>query len=235
MRTASPRSASSADAGFTLVELMVVITIISIVAVLAIPSMTGGGYDRRVFTDAATIAEIVREARTRAVGRGAAQLLAMTTNTPNTATFILYESVTSNPGGGGGANVPVGTCGSPTVWPQPSGSGTSTANFVDEYQFAGGQTLEGQGNIVARITDPTGTAVSDGVTEYLCFSPSGRVQYQSGAPTAPFLPMAGSVGAMVVELTRGGFSGSFPGDSNGSDLVRVVWIPPSGATRISTQ
>jgi hypothetical protein len=194
-----------------------------------------GGYDRRVFTDAATIGEIVREARTRAVGRGAAQLLAMTTNSAlNAATFILYESVTANPNGVGGANVPVSTCDSPTVW--PGASGTATANLVDEYQFTGGQTLEGEGHIVARIMDASGTVIPDGTTAYLCFTPNGRVRYQVSIPNASGFnaianttgSTAATAGAVTVQMSRGDFSGS-------SELLRTVWIPPSGATRITSQ
>ena len=40
------------EAGFTLIELMVVVMIISIVCVLAVPSMSREGYDRRSYTDA---------------------------------------------------------------------------------------------------------------------------------------------------------------------------------------
>ena len=245
MNTCRPRSAfapRAGETGFTLVELMVVITIISVVAVLAIPSLSQGGFDRRVFTDAATIGEIVREARTRAVGRGAAELLAMTaTPGSNSAQFNIYESVTSNPTGASGANVPVSTCNSPTVW--PGAGGTATANFIDGYQFAGGNTLEGEGNIVAQIVDPNGNIINPGTTVYLCFTPNGRVQYQvNGSYSGLFTPIsktanstAPTAGAIAVQLTRGNFPATAAATATASDLVRTVWIPPSGATRITSQ
>jgi prepilin-type N-terminal cleavage/methylation domain-containing protein len=244
MRTARPRSASAA--GFTLIELMVVVLIISVVAVLAVPSLSAAGYDRRVFTDAASVGELVREARTRAVGRGAAELIAMTTTAAtNSASFTLYESVTPATAttGSTAPNTPMSSCNLPTVWPG-SGSGTVTANLIDAFVFAGtvsgSPTLEGEGNIVARITDPAGNVITDGSTVYLCFTPNGRVVYEEGASTPYlFLPMpvaSGAPNAFVVELTRNSFPTTvYPNDTGTTDLIRAVLISPSGTTRITSQ
>jgi len=241
----TPRSRALFKAGFTLVELMVVVLIVSILCVLAVPSLSHEGYERRAYTDAANVSELVREARTRAVGRGAAQLLVMSaTPAGNTASFTLYEAVTATGAGAGdaGATIPSSTCNPPTVW--PGGSGTVTANFVDGFQIAptnaGGQTLEGQGNINMRINDPnTGSSIGAD-TLYLCFTPAGRTWYfhQGSSPLGTFnqsLASAGGVGAITVDVTIGSFPSTTTGGSSATNLIRTVWIPPSGNTRITSQ
>jgi hypothetical protein len=225
---------------------MVVVIIISIVCVLAIPTMSHEGYERRAYTDAASIAELVREARTRAVARGAAELIVMSANpTGNTAAFMLYEAVAGASGGDAGANTtPSSSCNSPTVWP---GAGSATANLIDGFQIApsvgSSQTLEGLGNINMRVNDPiTGTANSQPYL-YLCFTPAGRTWYLEGStPTPPFAPLGSlcsatgnCVGAVTVDVTIGAFPSNTTGSAGSSNLVRTVWIPPSGATRITSQ
>jgi prepilin-type N-terminal cleavage/methylation domain-containing protein len=220
--------------GFTLVELMVVVTIIALVSALAIPAMSRAQLDRRVFTDAAAVGELVRQTRTRAVGRGAAQLLVFTTNqATNSLSIQQWEAVALN-ASGGGSNTPMSTCGAPTVW---VGAGT-TAMFVDQFAFqnvapSGAQTLEGQANIVARMIYPyqTGvsgamTTISDGTTFYLCVTPSGRTLL-GNATASTFTPMLYPLGIEMTRLDTGvaAFSGT-------TSLIRTAWIPPTGATRI---
>lgn len=221
--------------------------IVSILCVLAVPSLSHEGYERRAYTDAANVSELVREARTRAVGRGAAELLVMSSNpSGNTASFMLYEAVTTT-GAGTGAPIPSSTCNPPTVWPGTSG-GTVTANFVDGFQIAptngSAQTLEGQGNINMRVNDPnTGSSIGGNVL-YLCFTPAGRAWYydQTTSPPTSFnqapaasLGAAGGVGAITVDVTVGSFPSSTTGGTSATNLIRTVWIPPSGNTRITSQ
>jgi hypothetical protein len=237
---------------------MVVVMIISIVCVLAIPTLSHEGYERRAYTDAANVAELVREARTRAVARGAAELLVMHADpTGNAASFMLYEANTGSPtvndaGAIGAATTGSSTCNSPTVW--PGSAGAVTASFVDGFQIAAtagasAQSLEALGNINMRINDPiTGLAVTTNL--YLCFTPAGRTWYAEGAtPPASFVTASpggalaslcsatstGCVGAVTVDVTTGTFPSGPTGGTSSTNLIRTVWIPPSGSTRITSQ
>jgi prepilin-type N-terminal cleavage/methylation domain-containing protein len=234
------RSALRPSGGFTLVELMVVVIIIAVVASLAIPTMLRGQFDRRVFTDAATLGELVRAARTRAVGRGAAQLVVIqTASATNGLTAQIFESVTNDPSGTG-INTPVQTCNAPTAWPtvlwtagDPYSAG-GTAKFIDQYAFNGGDSLEGKGQIMARMIYPytagSTTWFADGTPLYLCYTPSGRSYISTTSAPANFVPMSGMLG---VQFTREAFPSS-PTSTSSTNLVRTLMVPPTGATRITS-
>jgi prepilin-type N-terminal cleavage/methylation domain-containing protein len=236
----------ASEAGFTLIELMVVVLIISVVCVLAIPSMSHEGYDRRAFEDATSVVELVREARSRAVARGSAQLLVLNANpTGSTGSFTLYESTTANYGEDAGSmTMSSSSCNAPTQWPGGTPSGTQQP--VDRFEFSGG--LEAQGSINMRVNDPiTGKAISTNM--YLCFTPAGRTWYFEGAapPAAFTTPLASlcsattaaaqsCVGAVTVDVIAGTFPvGSATGTTTSTSLIRTVWIPATGSTRITSQ
>jgi len=226
------------QAGFTLIELMVVVVIVSILCVLAIPTLSHEGYERRAFTDAANIGELVRQARTRAVARGLAEMVIMRANsTGNSASFMLYEAYTST--------AAYASCGAPSVW--PGGSGTVTATLIDGFQISPtgsgtAQSLEALGNVNIRINNPATSAdISAANNLYLCFTPAGRTWYAVAAtPPTSYAALgsatgAGSIPAVTIDVVAGTFPSTTTGGTSSTDLVRTVWIPPSGATRISSQ
>lgn len=62
-------------AGFSLLELMIVVVIVGIVTALALPGMAQASRERRIQQAAVTVLDIAREVRTRAMYRGRAQTL----------------------------------------------------------------------------------------------------------------------------------------------------------------
>jgi prepilin-type N-terminal cleavage/methylation domain-containing protein len=68
-------SARRFEAGFTLVELMVVVVLIAILAMIAAPAMRVARDDRMAFDYARQIQQLTSRARTRAAARGGAQLI----------------------------------------------------------------------------------------------------------------------------------------------------------------
>jgi type II secretory pathway pseudopilin PulG len=210
---------------------MVVVILIGILAVLAIPEMSTAQIDRRAYNDAILVAELFREARTRAMGRGAAEMILMTQSGnwtgPNRGTFQLWEGyVLALP-----AILPIGspmsTCGAPTVWPASAASGgavvegAATAQLVDGINLNGN--IEHLDQIWSTITGPGGGTALAGA--YMCFTPLGRTYFTAGVAGPAFVagsPMLGEVQISVQRARDGAQVG----------ITRTVVVPNSGATRI---
>jgi prepilin-type N-terminal cleavage/methylation domain-containing protein len=198
--------------GFTLMELMVVVIIISVFAALAIPSMLQGRHERRAFGAAADISAIVREARTRAIGRGAAQLVTFTlgNGAPTRGRFEHFENanpITLEPRADG-CKLAEWTLGGPT----------STAVLINRFALDGGVDV----NADLETSQLVGGVKQTGVV-HICFSPSGRVYVANGG-VALLRTSNGMANALTIQVER----------TTGGPSRRVV-IMPSGATRIITQ
>lgn len=204
--------------GFTLVELMVVVFLVAILAAMAIPTMSTGRLDRYAYEDAGSITELFRSARARAMGRGTAVLVSMTTSAADRGTFQMWEAVRPNPGGAGAPRMPLSTCSIPTIWPPAAGA---TAVMIDGVNLNG--TIEGQADIRASVND----SVAARTTAYLCFTPMGRAYYTTASPPSFVMSsgdaMAGGVfmDSLRIDITRAG-----------SGITRRVLVPSTGLARM---
>jgi len=197
-------------------ELMVVVMIVGLLAAMAIPSLSLASYERDTYNDAGAIMQLFRRARTRAVGRGAAVLVAMTSTATDRGTFLMYEAVAPNPTGlAVWSQVPIATCKYPTTWP------LSAMSPIDGVNLNG--TIEQLAGIVAQpnVFSPTKTAVA---AAYVCFTPLGRSYVVSGSSAVA----SPSFGGQTSNLNPFGIDVTH---TNGG-TTRTVLVPPTGMARI---
>ncbi len=88
-------SRPSTNRGFTLVEMMIVVTIIAVVSALVLPSMSQSIRDSHTQQAAVAAFDIVREARSRAMYRGVAHSLVLD-STSGALVMSVYEGTASS-------------------------------------------------------------------------------------------------------------------------------------------
>jgi type II secretion system protein H len=201
-----------ATRGFTLIELMVVVVIITGLASLAVPSILRQMRDRRTRQAAEEIAMLYRQARLRALGRGAAVLVQYRKATG----FQLREAVLG--GASTCATLPTTNCAT-TNWgqgPTVAGGDQLISSFDPTKGPYAGVVAEGHA-----ISDLGGSATYDSIiTEALdiCFTPMGRTLFRNVAAN----PLTSMTGIPVISVSR---------PSEASSLKRVVLVPPNGMAR----
>jgi len=194
--------------GFTMVELLTVITIVGILAVAAAPSFVRLLRDRRVTDAAQQLADLYRGARSRAMGRGSAILIRWNQNasTPTNANpagrATMREAIM---GAGQGALLPSTSCFA-TDWTATSVTSRYVMSFDDRRPRFD--------PAAAAFQDAQGTAVN---YAEICFTPRGRtfIRY---APNGVFTPLIG-VPRIEVRNTK-------------SNMRRYVIVPPNGVARV---
>ncbi|MGH7270107.1 MAG: pilus assembly FimT family protein [Polyangiaceae bacterium] len=211
--------------GFSLIELMVVVIIIGVVAALAVPSMVQATLDRNAYDDSGAIMQLFREARTRAVARGSAIVIHMTSSSTDRGTFTTFEAVTG-PGGSGipaASQTPVGTCKAPTVW-TPLDSTNLKTTLLDGVNLNGN--IEADANISASIWRYDGSTPTQVNEAWICFTPLGHSFLTAiGATTPVFDGLLPTVSPLEFRVQR--LNGTLP-----FGTTRSVLLPPNGMARI---
>lgn len=215
---------------------MVVVVLVGILTVMAVPTMAEGRYNARTFDNAAQIAELFREARTRAVGRGGAMLVTMSATGSyagsDLGTFTLYEGQVPSTAGVAAAlplpgGSPLSSCASPAasqnIWSIVITNAATTLMDQVNLNNAGEQ----QAQIWTSINDNSGKTVQ---AASLCFTPLGRAYYMASSASPVFTAGVGMLhGSLQISVQRSGVGGAATG------LKRTVIIPDSGSTRIVSQ
>ena len=184
---------------------MVVVVIITALSALAIPSIVRQMRDRRARQTAEELANVYRQARLRALGRGSAVLVRYANSK-----FTTLEAVTGGNSLGDGCTslLPISSC-TLTNWDSNNLTLTNSAQWLSDWA-----PTPGVQSVVYPTGNPTGTAQS---MLDICFTPMGRALSRTDSSAA----LATMTGVPVVKVSR----------SSGEGLTRYVVIPPNGLAR----
>ena len=199
------------ERGFSLLEIIVVVLIIAVLAVIAIPSITLRMKDRQAQEVAHRVTTFYRNARMRAMGRGAAMLVRF----DNGKVEVREAQVGTNA-------VTDSNCA-----PLPSSTCTGTTWDVadpDNHRVAGQVIAAGHyKDVTIDAYSPAG-ALAPALTPQLdvCFTPMGRAFFRLNQAAA-FQPLTGTASVEVYRTPGGTPQGR----------KRKIMLLPNGSARLA--
>jgi type IV fimbrial biogenesis protein FimT len=195
-------------AGFTLLELLVVVIMIGVIVTLAIPSIATQLRDRRMNQAAHQVSLMYRQARAIAMGRGAAVLVHFDSGTSPRGRVEIREAIDVNVEHC--QTLPASSC-SAANWNAAAVTANRLVTTFDPTD------LDAFSNVQLKVLLPNGSDAGSAVD--ICFSPLGR-PFRRLSFTAPFTPMND---VPYVEVSP----------IDGLGLTRNVLILPNGASRLA--
>jgi prepilin-type N-terminal cleavage/methylation domain-containing protein len=212
--------------GFSLVEIMIVITIIAIVSATAIPYGLNFVKNYKITGAAQGVVAEIQRARAQAVKRNTGRGILLNFNYPQAEAYQ-FTSLDPNPMTGnwdGGVYPPVnpGYCNSNSVIPTNYGTVPDPPNnIVDPDRAAGMQSPHG-----IPIDLPQDIAFEDGDRNALLFCADGSVVAVNAA---------GAVGGAVLSQAENGVDWLLTIRDRTTQLERIIRVSPRGRVRVEQQ
>jgi prepilin-type N-terminal cleavage/methylation domain-containing protein len=217
------RPASTTRAGFTLLELLVVITILSLLSVVVLPSLSGSVNSRRYRDAAKNVSAFIARCQSRAIGARASRGVMLQPLSGNTASAIdLHFADTPD--------VYAGESIDSAVTFNAVGGTAMTVNFVTPCSTCNGTGLVGglacatcAGN---RVTPDTNTQARLAITNF-CMT-GDTIQFGGSGPKFKFVPPNGVT--MWFEDNQNTRNTAWPQQSGSGGVPFRIWRQPTRGT-----
>jgi len=193
--------------GFTLVELMSVVVMIGILVALGIPTIGAQMSDRRTNQAAHEVALLYRQARSVAMGRGAAVLVRFDNTATPRGSILVLQAMSPGDDVNTCLRLPATGCNANPSWDVASNLTVAKFDLADQHVYD---------NVKLTFHNLAGDCRGD-----LCFSPLGRPFWRNvSVGTQNFLPLT-----EVPQIEAAPI--------DGIGLTRTVLVLPTGASRLA--